>query len=82
MSKSSSKEKGVSNSLNLNKASTPLVEPTHSRAVWKIRLIGVLEGDLQLLLKCLDLAGKMRFLLFHRKGLKTPANTHHFNSVS
>ena len=62
--------------LNLNKASTPLVEPTHRRAVWKIRLFGVLDGDLPLLLKYLDLAVKTRFLLFHRKRLETTANTH------
>ena len=30
----------------------------------------------------MHLAGKMRFVLLHRKGLETPANTHHFNSVS
>ena len=62
--------------------STPLVKRTHSRAVWRIRTFCVLDGDLQLFLKCLDLAGKMRFLLLHRKGLQTPANTHKFNSVS
>ena len=76
MSRSSSKEKRVSNSLNLNEASTPLVEPTHSRAVWKILLFGVLDGDLPLLLKYLDLAVKTRFLLLHRKRLETTANTH------
>ena len=76
ISKSSSKEKRASNSLNLNKASTPLVQPTHSRAIWKIRLFGVLDGDLPLLLKYLDLAVKTRFLLFHRKRLETPGNTH------
>ena len=81
MSKRSSKEKGVSNSLSLNKASTPLVEPTHSRAVWKISLFAVLDGDFPLLLKHLDLAVKTRLLLLHRKGLQTPANAHQFNSV-
>ena len=32
--------------------------------------------------KCLDMAGKMRFLLLHRKCLQTTANTHQFTSVS
>ena len=82
ITKRSSWKKRASNPLNLNKASTPLVEPTHSRAVWRIRWFGVLDGDLQLFLKCLDLAAKMRFLILHRKGLQTTANTHQFNSVS
>ena len=47
-----------------------------------IRSFGVLERDLPLFLECLDLAGKMRFLLFHTKCLETPANTHQFSSVS
>ena len=76
ISERSSKEKRASNSLNLNKASTPLVEPTHSRAVWKIRLFGVLDGDVPLLLKYSHLAVKTRFLLLHRKRLETTANTH------
>ena len=62
--------------------STPLVERTPSRAVWKKRSFCVSDGDLQLFLECLDLAGKMRFLLLHRQGLQTPASTHPFNSVS
>ena len=42
----------------------------------KIRLLGVLDGDLALLLKYLDLAVKTRFLLLHKKRLETNANTH------
>ena len=75
-------EEPCSHSLILKANSTPLAERTPSRAVCKIRFFCVLDGDLKLFLECLDLAGKMRFPLFHRKGLETPANTHHFNSVS
>ena len=69
-------------SLNLKADSTPLAKRTHSRAVWRIRSFWVLDGNFKVFLKCLDLAGIMRFLLLHRKSLQTPANTHHFNSVS
>ena len=41
-----------------------------------------LNKDFHLFLECLDLAGKMRFPIFHRKGVEPPANTHQFNSVS
>ena len=54
---------------------------TRSRAVWRKRSFCVLDGDFQLFLKCLDLSGKMLFPLLHRKGLRTPANTHQLNSV-
>ena len=74
--------KRASHSLILNADSTPLVKQTPFRAVGNIRSFCVLDGDLHLFLKCLDLAGKMRFPLLHRKGLGTPANTHQFNSVS
>ena len=47
-----------------------------------IRSFWVLNKYLQLFLKCLDLAWKMRFLLLYRKGLQTPANTQLFNSGS
>ena len=47
-----------------------------------MRSFCVLDGDLQLFLECLDLAGKMRFSLLRRKGLETPANTHQFSSLS
>ena len=56
--------------------STLLAERTPRRAVCKIRLFGVLDGDLPLLLKYLDLAVKTRFLLLHRNRLETTANTH------
>ena len=73
--------KRASHSLNLKADSTPLGKRTHNRAVWMIRSFWVLDGDLQLFLKCFDLAGKMRFPLLPRKGLQIPANTHQFNSL-
>ena len=80
--KPSSWKNRASHSLILKADSTPLAERTPSRAVCKIRSFCVSDGGFQLFLECLDLAGKMRFPLFHRKGLETPANTHQFNSVS
>ena len=82
ITKRSSWKNRASHSLILKADSTFLAERTPSRAVCKIRSYCVLDGDFQLFLECLDLAGKMRFRLLHRKGLETPANTHHFNSVS
>ena len=78
---SSWKNRG-SHSVILKADSTPLAERTPSRAVCKIRSFCVFDGDFQVFLECLDLAGKMRFPLFHRKGLETPANTHQFNSIN
>ena len=40
------------------------------------------DKDFQLFFKRLDLAEKICFLLLHKKGLQTAANTHQFNSVS
>ena len=82
ISERSSEKQRASHSLNLEADSTPLGKPPPRRAVWRIRSFWVLDGDLQLFLKCLDLAGKMRFLLLHRKGLQTPADTHQFKSLS
>ena len=71
----------ASHSLILKADSTSLAERTPSTAVCKIHSFCVLDGDFQLFLKCLDLAGKMLFPLIHRKDLQTPANTHQLNSV-
>ena len=81
ISKRSSWKKRASHSLTLKADSTPLVERTPSKGVGKIRSFCVLVGDIQLFLENLDLAGKMRFPQLRRKCLKTPANTHLFNSV-
>ena len=78
ISKRNSCKKRASHSLILKADSTQLVERTLSRAVCNIRSFCVLDGDFQLFLKCLDLAGIMRFPLIHKKGLLTPANTHQF----
>ena len=81
ITKHSSWKNRASHSLIRKADSTPLAERTPSRAVCKIRSFCVLDGDFQLLLECMHLAGKMRFLLLHRKSLETPANTHQFNSL-
>ena len=70
----------ATHSLILKADSPPLAEQTQRRAVCKIRSFCVLDGDFQLFLECLHLAGKMRFPLLHRKGIETPANTHQFTS--
>ena len=82
INKPSSCKNRASYSLILQADSTSLAERTPSTTVCKIRSFCVLDKDFQLLLEWLDLAGKMRFPLLHRKGLETPANTHKFISVS
>ena len=82
ITKPSSWKNRASHFLILKADSTPLAERTPSRAVCKIRSFCVLDGDFQLFYEWLDLAGKMRFPLLHRKGLETPANTHQFKFVS
>ena len=82
MSKHSSWKNRACHSLILKADSTPLAERTPRRAVCKIRSFCVIDGDFKLFLECMDLAGKMRFPILHRKGVEPPANTHQFNSVS
>ena len=82
ITKPSSWKNRASHTLILKADSTLLADPTPSRGVYKKRSFCVLDGDFQLFLECLDLAGKMRFPLLHRKGLETRANTHQFISVS
>ena len=69
-------KKRASHSMILKADSTPLAERTLSRAICKIRSFCVSDGDFQLFLECLYLAGKMRIPLLHRKVLEPPANTH------
>ena len=82
ISKPSSWKNRASHSLILKADSNPLAQRTPSRVVCKIRTFCVLDGDFQLCLECMDLAGKMRFPLLHINGLETLINTHQFNSVS
>ena len=82
ISKRSSQNKRIFNSLSLSTGSTLFGEWNHNKVVWSIRLFCVLNGNLPLFLKCLESAGNICFLLLYRKSLQTTTNTRQFNSVS